>query len=223
MKKRGFLITLENVIYDNNLENLLKGLYPKTPFKVIQFDDVFSNNAKNDLNNNKSENKFDVGKNDENDEKIKEKMEDMKNKSIKMYRRAYHMLYSMKRWKKREEILKELETGTNIILIDYCFKEISESICEDIDFEFAKTTYTGLLRPDKVLYYDDDNCKISTHFEYFKYVTKIKSNNINDYINDIKFTYELLINDYSKLKNDDFNKNFYPLTIGEDLFMFIDV
>ena len=73
-------------------------------------------------------------------------MAEMKNKSIKMYRRAYHMLYSMKRWKKREEILKEIETGTNVILINYCFKEISECICEDIDFEFAKKMLNKLVK-----------------------------------------------------------------------------
>lgn len=223
MKKRGFLITLENIIYDENLENLLEHSFPKMSFKIIKFEDVFSHHKNDNSNNSIKEKNYDEYKSDENDEKIQEKMLEMKNKSIKMYRRAYHMLYSMKRWKKREEILKEIETGTNVILINYCFKEISECICEDIDFDFAKTTYTGLIRPDKVLYFDDEKCKISTYFEYFKYVTKIKNNNINEYINDIKFNIELLINDYSKNKNDDFNKNFYPMSIGEDLFMFADV
>ena len=234
MKKRGFLLTLENVIYDESLEQLLENLFPKLTFKIIKFEEVFSNHENNNNNNNNNnknnndndsinEKNYDEFKSEENDEKIQEKMAEMKNKSIKMYRRAYHMLYSMKRWKKREEILKEIETGTNVILINYCFKEISECICEDIDFEFAKTTYTGLIRPDKVLYFDDEKCKISTYFEFFKYVTKIKSNNINEYINDLKFNIELLINDYSKNKNDDFNINFYPMSIGEDLFMFADV
>ena len=232
MKKRGFLLTLENVIYDESLEQLLENLFPKLAFKIIKFEEVFSNHENNNNNNNNknkndndsiNEKNYDEFKSEENDEKIQEKMAEMKNKSIKMYRRAYHMLYSMKRWKKREEILKEIETGNNVILINYCFKEISECICEDIDFEFAKTTYTGLIRPDKVLYYDDDKCKISTYFEFFKYVTKIKSNNIDEYINDLKFNIELLINDYSKNKNDDFNINFYPMSIGEDLFMFADV
>ena len=235
MKKRGFLLTLENVIYDESLEHLIENLFPKLTFKIIQFEEVFSNHENNNNNSNNNNNNisddnnsineknYDEFKNEENDEKIQEKMAEMKNKSLKMYRRAYHMLYSMKRWKKREEILKEIETGNNVILINYCFKEISECICEDIDFDFAKTTYTGLIRPDKVLYFDDEKCKISTYFEFFKYVTKIKSNNINEYINDLKFNIELLINDYSKNKNDDFNINFYPNSIGEDLFMFVDV
>ena len=159
MKKRGFLLTLENVIYDESLEQLLENLFPKLTFKIIKFEEVFSNHENNNNNNNNknkndndsiNEKNYDEFKNEENDEKIQEKMAEMKNKSLKMYRRAYHMLYSMKRWKKREEILKEIETGNNVILINYCFKEISECICEDIDFEFAKTTYTGLIRPDKV-------------------------------------------------------------------------
>ena len=128
MEKRGFFFDLENITIPNvtNFQETLKALL-KVPLTIITFDNM--------------------PKEKESD------MREMKAKSERMYKRASHMLYAMERWKKREEILKELDKGNNIFVINYCFKEIGESVCEDLDIEWAKTHYTGLIRPDKILYF----------------------------------------------------------------------
>ena len=150
-------------------------------------------------------------------------MREMKSKSERMYKRASHMLYAMERWKKREEILKELDKGNNILAINYCFKEIGESVCEDLDIEWAKTHYTGLIRPDKVLFFELNNLGINKFFSHYKYMYKIKDNKINAVVNDISFNFTNLLIEYNKNGVDDFSKNFYFNSIGEDLFMYTDI
>ena len=117
LKKRGLLIDLENIQIPNvtNFEETLKTTL-KVPLSIITFEDM--------------------AKEKESD------MREMKSKSERMYKRASHMLYAMERWKKREEILKELDKGNNIFIINYCFKEIAENVCDDLDIEWAKTHYT---------------------------------------------------------------------------------
>ena len=89
-----------------------------------------------------------------------------------------------------------------VILINYCFKEISECICEDIDFEFAKTTYTGLIRPDKVLYFDDENCKINDHSE-MGYIFTCQFNNGKAKLSDYESILKDLIKTYDSSISDD--------------------
>ena len=111
MEKRGLFFDLENITIPNvtNFQETLKALL-KVPLTIITFDNM--------------------PKEKESD------MREMKAKSERMYKRASHMLYAMERWKKREEILKELDKGNNIFVINYCFKEIGESVCEDLDIEW---------------------------------------------------------------------------------------
>ena len=198
MEKRGFFFDLENITIPNvtNFQETLKALL-KVPLTIITFDNM--------------------PKEKESD------MREMKAKSERMYKRASHMLYAMERWKKREEILKELDKGNNIFVINYCFKEIGESVCEDLDIEWAKTHYTGLIRPDKVLYFELNNSGINKYFSHFKYLYKIKDNKLNSIINDISQCFINVQNEYNKSNIDDFSKNFYSSSIGEDLFMYTDI
>ncbi len=198
LKKRGLLIDLENIQIPNvtNFEETLKTTL-KVPLSIITFEDM--------------------AKEKESD------MREMKSKSERMYKRASHMLYAMERWKKREEILKELDKGNNIVIINYCFKEIAENICDDLDIEWAKTHYTGLIRPDKVLYFELNNSGINKYFSHFKYLYKIKDNKLNSIINDISQCFMNVQNEYNKSTIDDFSKNFYSNSIGEDLFMYTDI
>lgn len=198
MEKRGFFFDLENITIPNvtNFQETLKALL-KVPLTIITFDNM--------------------PKEKESD------MREMKAKSERMYKRASHMLYAMERWKKREEILKELDKGNNIFVINYCFKEIGESVCEDLDIEWAKTHYTGLIRPDKVLYFELNNSGINKYFSHFKYLYKIKDNKLNSIINDISQCFINVQNEYNKNNIDDFSKNFYSNSIGEDLFMYTDI
>ena len=198
MEKRGFFFDLENITIPNvtNFQETLNALL-KVPLTIITFDNM--------------------PKEKESD------MREMKAKSERMYKRASHMLYAMERWKKREEILKELDKGNNIFVINYCFKEIGESVCEDLDIEWAKTHYTGLIRPDKVLYFELNNSGINKYFSHFKYLYKIKDNKLNSIINDISQCFINVQNEYNKSNIDDFSKNFYSSSIGEDLFMYTDI
>ena len=198
MEKRGFFFDLENITIPNvtNFQETLNALL-KVPLTIITFDNM--------------------PKEKESD------MREMKAKSERMYKRASHMLYAMERWKKREEILKELDKGNNIFVINYCFKEIGESVCEDLDIEWAKTHYTGLIRPDKVLYFELNNSGINKYFSHFKYLYKIKDNKLNSIINDISQCFINVQNEYNKNNIDDFSKNFYSNSIGEDLFMYTDI
>ena len=198
MEKRGLFFDLENITIPNvtNFQETLKALL-KVPLTIITFDNM--------------------PKEKESD------MREMKAKSERMYKRASHMLYAMERWKKREEILKELDKGNNIFVINYCFKEIGESVCEDLDIEWAKTHYTGLIRPDKVLYFELNNSGINKYFSHFKYLYKIKDNKLNSIINDISQCFINVQNEYNKSTIDEFSKNFYSNSIGEDLFMYTDI
>jgi dTMP kinase len=45
-----------------------------------------------------------------------------------MHYRASHLLFSLNRWEKREEILNSLDKGTNVIIDRYAFSGIVYSI-----------------------------------------------------------------------------------------------
>lgn len=52
---------------------------------------------------------------------------------------------------------------------------------------------------------------------------KIKDNKINAVVNDISLNFTNLLIEYNKNGVDDFSKNFYFSSIGEDLFMYTDI
>ena len=198
-KKRGLFFCLENVEYEsiNSLTEKLKSSF-KNLLKVITINDLPSDKEK------------------------QRQLKEIESKNEKMGKRAKHMLYAMERWKRREEILKDIDKGISVIVINYCFKEISEAVCEDLDFNWARTHYTGLVRPDRVLYYDNDNL-ITKYFSSYKYMVKIENKDMKSYIGEVdSFVIEVL-KEYNKINTDDFAKNFYPSSIGEDLFMYQDI
>ena len=78
-------------------------------------------------------------------------------------------------------------------------------------------------RPDKVLYFELNNSGINKYFSHFKYLYKIKDNKLNSIINDISQCFINVQNEYNKSNIDDFSKNFYSSSIGEDLFMYTDI
>ena len=88
IKKRGMFFCLENVEYDSisNLTDNLK-LSFKNQLKIMTINDMPTDK-----------------------EKVKQ-VKEIESKSTKMGKRAKHMLYAMERWKKREEILKEIDRG----------------------------------------------------------------------------------------------------------------
>ena len=84
-----------------------------------------------------------------------------------------------------------------------------------------KTHYTGLIRPYKVLFFELNNLGINKFFSHYKYMYKIKDNKINAVVNDISLNFTNLLIEYNKNGVDDFSKNFYFNSIGEDLLMYI--
>ena len=198
IKKRGFFICIENVEVNSlsSFSDKLKAAL-KCPLRVMKIDDMP----------------------EEKEEEIKE----IESKNEKMGKRAKHMLYGMERWKKREEILKELDKGTTIIVLDYCFAKISESVCEDLEYQWGKSQFTGLVRPDRVFYYELKEEVITKFFGNFKYMVQLKDKEENKVVEDVKAGYNELNKIYTKSGVDDFTKNFYPSSIGEDLFMYQDI
>lgn len=105
----------------------------------------------------------------------------------------------------------------------------------------------GLPRPDIVFQLDADIDKIKKrdgfgeekyeteefqkrvqkafqNFHKFKYWNIIDANqDVNKIHQDITAGVEKLLKEYSKSDTDEFKKNFYPNSIGEDLFMYPDV
>ncbi len=61
-------------------------------------------------------------------------------------------------------------------------------------------------------------------FQHYKYWRTIDANNTKEEIhNQIIRELEVLIKLYESNSDDDFLKNFYPTSIGEDLFMYKDI
>ena len=61
-------------------------------------------------------------------------------------------------------------------------------------------------------------------FHNYKYWRVIDANNTKDDIHNLIIKeLEILIKQYESNNDDDFVKNFYPTSIGEDLFMYKDI
>ena len=50
------------------------------------------------------------------------------------------------------KILEGLFLGHNIITFNYCFEKIINALNEDLDINFAKRLFKGMIRPDVVIY-----------------------------------------------------------------------
>ena len=55
------------------------------------------------------------------------------NEILKSYKtiekRATHLLFSLNRWEKREELMSSLESGVNLVIDRYAFSGVVYSIC----------------------------------------------------------------------------------------------
>lgn len=223
-RHRGLFICLENIIpndfkdinkLEKEIQGAIQGPSKASSLKVMKVPDLQNS--------------------------VQERIKMINNESVKMGKRARHMVNAMERWKIREEILKNIENGISVILLNFCFKDIAEIVDDETNIQWAKTQYTGYIRPDLVLYADTEEEVISKYFKDFKYMENINEKldakvrtkqstkelriipksvddpfEITNIINHINR--KLII--YENSNEGDFETNFYPNSIGEDLFMY---
>ena len=140
--------------------------------------------------------------------------------SKKMFNRANLMLTAYSREIKRTEILEGLFLGHNIITFNYCFEKIINSLNEDLDINFAKRLFKGMIRPDVVIYH---NCEknLDDIFHEYKMINNYKNdreNIIEKYEDEIIELYKNTL-DYYNSWCSEHKKNYFPQSIGEDLFI----
>ncbi|XP_061377172.1 uncharacterized protein LOC133318846 [Danaus plexippus] len=63
-----------------------------------------------------------------------------------------HLLFSANRWEKCGEIIKQLETGTTLIIDRYCYSGVAFSGAKGLDINWCKNSDVGLPKPDKVFF-----------------------------------------------------------------------
>ena len=63
-----------------------------------------------------------------------------------------HLLFSVNRWEVKNEMERELKSGTTIIVDRYSYSGVAYSAAKGLDFEWCKTPEKGLLKPDLVIY-----------------------------------------------------------------------
>jgi len=74
---------------------------------------------------------------------------------MKLNDEAVHLLFSMNRWEKREELIKLLlNEGVNIICDRYAFSGVAYSAAKGLDFNWCLNADKGLIMPDLVFYFD---------------------------------------------------------------------
>ena len=194
---RGLFIDMEGFIQNKTDDNFLKKLSSKLSSKFILhiFTDI-----------------------------PKEKQTEMKyiqRESPTLFYRASLMISAHSRELKRREILEELALGYNIISINYCFEKIIKALNKDLDINFAKRLFRGIIRPDIVIYH---RCEKNLEEIFSKYKMIIKNyvnereNIIEKYEKEILELYENTLDSYNSW-NDEYKKNYFPNSIGEDLFI----
>ena len=193
---RGLFIDMEGFTPSKTDDNFIEKISSKlsSKFKLIIFQDIPK-------------------------EKQKE-IEYIKRESPKMFNRASLMLSARSRELKHNEILEELFSGNNIITINYCFEKIINALNEDLDINFAKRLFKGMIRPDIIIYHKSQKNldKIFGDYRYIKKCNKDTENIIEKYEKEIEELYQNTLDFYNTWQ-DDYNKNFFPDNIGEDLFI----
>jgi dTMP kinase len=63
-----------------------------------------------------------------------------------------HLLFSVNRWEVRNEMERELKSGTTIIVDRYSYSGVAYTSAKGLDFEWCKSPEKGLLKPDLVVY-----------------------------------------------------------------------
>ena len=197
MIKRGLFIDFEDFQETNYDPKILKDLniQLRTEFKLFIFKDC--------------------------PKEKEQEMKMMENESKKMFYRASLMLSARDRELKRKEILKELSNGNNIITINYCFYKIAKFLKQENDFNFPKQLFRGAIRPDIVIFQNQEYNynEIFQDYPIFYKVNDDKENIITNYIDDMIQLYRNTKESYKGSGKDDYKRNFYPKSIGEDLFI----
>lgn len=194
--KRGLFIDFEGFQESNSDQKILKELNKqlKTEFKLFKFKECPKDKE--------------------------EEMKFMEKESKKMFYRASLMLSARDRELKRKEMLLELNNGNNIITINYCFYKIAIFLKQQSDINFAKQLFRGSIRPDIVICQNDEN-NYNELIDKYPVIFKVddeKENILSNFVNDIVQIYQDTKENY-KAGRDNFNKNYYPTSIGEDLFI----
>ena len=137
-----------------------------------------------------------------------------------MFNRASLMLSAHSRELKRTVMLEDLSLGYNIIAINYCFEKILKALNEDLDINFAKRLFRGMIRPDIIIYHKCEKNleEIFGEYKMIKNFVNNEENIIEKYEKEISELYENTL-DYYKSWSDDYKKNYFPKSIGEDLFI----
>ena len=147
----------------------------------------------------------------------------MEKESRKMFYHASLMLAAREREIKRKDMLKELHLGNSIITLNYCFDKIAKLICPDLDLSFAKQLFRGAIRPDIVIYQDKESCSYQELFSDYSFFHKVdddKENMILNYVDDLCTIYNNIKDKYRNGSGrDNYKINYYPNSIGEDLFI----
>lgn len=169
-----------------------------------------------------------------------EKINDL-TKNLKSFKqRATHQLISFNRWEKREMILSKIEGGTHVLVKNYAFDSITDLLASGEKLDNCLFCDKGLPRPDIIFQLDADveiltkrkNLSGSIEFyqkkqeAYKEFYDKLywKTINVNRDISEVsKYIIDdinSLLKEYKEnLKIDEMKKNFYPNTVGEDLFL----
>ena len=149
------------------------------------------------------------------------------------------MLLSFNRWEKREEILSKIESGVNVIIQNYAFSGVTDLIANGEKLEMCLYCDQGLPRPDIVFQLDADiekikqrkmftlteefNIKKKKAYKEFKDKLYWKTIDVRKSIDEISNLIILdlknIVKQYKVDGIDEFKKNFYPITVGEDLFL----
>lgn len=156
---------------------------------------------------------------------------DIFNNDKRLKARAMHMVTSFGRWESREGVLELLRQGRHVILQSYAFTDVALSLYADVPIEWVLIPDKGLPRPDVVFQIvkdykelDEEEKKLQDKYRlfhgyrYWKTFSESEdlAENIVDYVKNI-------IKEYEKTSMDNFARNFYPDSIGEDLFMYNEV
>ncbi|XP_072983809.1 thymidylate kinase-like [Typha latifolia] len=68
--------------------------------------------------------------------------------------RAVHLLFSANRWEKRSLMETKLRSGATLVVDRYSYSGVAFSTAKGLDIEWCKTSETGLIAPDLVIYLD---------------------------------------------------------------------
>ena len=224
-KKRGFFLVIEGISKSGKqsqadlLEKFL--INSKQKVKVIRKKSKFPIAAEN-IN-------------------VTEKIENLK----EMKYRARHMLYVYNLWQMREDILRDLAEGITVIFINYCYCNVAAGLQKQLTWEFLTLPCQGLVRPDLVFFLDVNKEDILKRLPSFQEESEEEQENYFDqYENFMKMRYWKVVdakknkqdvhgqiiseltqleNEYKRQEMEDFKKNFYPKTIGEDVFLYPEV